>query len=129
MKYPRASRALRQAPDPTLKPARFTGTMLLHTIGNLGLSRSGPPPIKSWIRPCVCMVRRLARRCDCCYVTKWVTSVLDVSCTVGYCLYGTLLLCPSYCMSHTNQSSSSHRCLYRHQLNGCILIQLWYVVT
>ena len=21
----------------------------------------------------VCMVRRLARRCDCCYVTKWVT--------------------------------------------------------
>ena len=52
MKYPRASRALRQAPDPMLKRAHFTHTTLLRTIGNLGLSRSGPlPPIKSWIRP------------------------------------------------------------------------------
>ena len=53
MKYPRASRALRQAPDPTLKRARFARTMLLHTVGNLGLSRSGGPlPVKSWIHPC-----------------------------------------------------------------------------
>ena len=40
MKYPRAS----GAPDPTLKRARFAHMTLLHTIGNLGLSRSGPPP-------------------------------------------------------------------------------------
>ena len=53
MKYPRASRALRWAPDPTLKRAHFTHMILLCTISNLGLSRSGPPPpIKSWIRPC-----------------------------------------------------------------------------
>ena len=52
MKYPRASRALRQAPDPMLKRACFARTMLLRTIGNLGLSRSGLPPIKPWIRPC-----------------------------------------------------------------------------
>ena len=38
MKYPRASGALRWAPDPMLKRARFAHTMLLHTIGNLGLS-------------------------------------------------------------------------------------------
>ena len=44
MKYPRASRALRWAPDPTLKRAHFTHMMLLCTVGNLGLSRSGPPP-------------------------------------------------------------------------------------
>ena len=44
MKYPRASGALRWAPDPTLKRARFTRTMLLCTVGNLGLSRSGAPP-------------------------------------------------------------------------------------
>ena len=44
MKYPRASGALRWDPDPTLKRAHFTRTMLLCTIGNLGLSRSGPPP-------------------------------------------------------------------------------------
>ena len=36
-------------------------------------------------------------------------------CVVGYCLYGALLLRPRYCMSRTNQSSSSHRCLHRHQ--------------
>ena len=35
--------------------------------------------------------------------------------TVGYCLYGTLLLRRCYFMSRTNQSSSSHRCLHRHQ--------------
>ena len=44
MKYPRASGALRWALDPTLKRAHFACTTLLHTIGNLGLSRSGPPP-------------------------------------------------------------------------------------
>ena len=44
MKYPRASGALRQAPDPMLKRARFACTTLLCTVGNLGLSRSGPPP-------------------------------------------------------------------------------------
>ena len=44
MKYPRASGALRQAPDPTLKRARFARSTLLHTVGNLGLSRSGAPP-------------------------------------------------------------------------------------
>ena len=44
MKYPRASGALRQAPDPTLKRARFTHVTLLHTVSNLGLSRSGAPP-------------------------------------------------------------------------------------
>ena len=44
MKYPRASRALRWAPDPTLKRAHFAHTTLLHTIGNLGLSRSEAPP-------------------------------------------------------------------------------------
>ena len=54
MKYPRASGALRRAPDPTLKRARFARRMLLRTVGNLGLSRSGPPRIKSWIRPCCC---------------------------------------------------------------------------
>ena len=43
MKYPRASGALRWAPDPTLKRAHFARTMLLRTVGNLGLSRSGPP--------------------------------------------------------------------------------------
>ena len=53
MKYPRASGALRLAPDPMLKRAHFARTTLLHTIGNLGLSRSGPPLIKSWIRPCL----------------------------------------------------------------------------
>ena len=52
MKYPRASGALRQAPDPKLKRAHFACMMLLFTIGNLVLSRSGPPLIKSWIRPC-----------------------------------------------------------------------------
>ena len=44
MKYPRASRALRQSPDPTLKRARFTHMTLLCTISNLGLSQSGVPP-------------------------------------------------------------------------------------
>ena len=44
MKYPRASGALRRAPDPMLKRACFACMMLLHTIGNLGLSQSGPPP-------------------------------------------------------------------------------------
>ena len=44
MKYPRASGALRWALDPMLKRARFTRTMLLRTVGNLGLLRSGPPP-------------------------------------------------------------------------------------
>ena len=43
MKYPRASGVLRQAPDPMLKRAHFTRMTLLRTIGNLGLSRSGPP--------------------------------------------------------------------------------------
>ena len=47
MKYPRASGALRQAPDPMLKRTRFARKMLLRTIGNLGLSRSGPP----WSNP------------------------------------------------------------------------------
>ena len=52
MKYPRASGALRWAPDPMLKRAHFTHTTLLHTVSNLHLSRSGPPPlIKSWICP------------------------------------------------------------------------------
>ena len=44
MKYPRASRALRWALDPTLKRARFARTMLLCTFCSLGLSRSGAPP-------------------------------------------------------------------------------------
>ena len=44
MKYPRASRALRWALDPTLKRAHFACTTLLRTIGNLGLLRSGAPP-------------------------------------------------------------------------------------
>ena len=35
-----------------LKRACFACTTLLHTIGNLGLSQSGAPPIKSWIHPC-----------------------------------------------------------------------------
>ena len=48
---------------------------------------------------------------DCCYVMGY-----NYVHTVGYCLYRTLLLCLCYCMSCTNQSSSSHRCLYRHQL-------------
>ena len=48
MKYPRATGALRQAPDPMLKRARFAHTMLLHTVGNLGLSRSGGSP---WSNP------------------------------------------------------------------------------
>ena len=43
LKYPKASGALRQAPDPTPKRAHFTRTMLLHMVNNLGLSRSGPP--------------------------------------------------------------------------------------
>ena len=52
MKYPRASGALRWAPDPTLKRACFARMTLLRTVGNLGLSRSGARPlIKSWIRP------------------------------------------------------------------------------
>ena len=53
--------------------------------------------------------------CDCCSVTKWVTITSALSRTESYCLYGLLLLRPRYCMSRTNQSSSSHRCLYRHQ--------------
>ena len=40
---------------------------------------------------------------DCCYVMGY-----NYICAVGYCLYGTLL-------SRTNRSSSSHRCLCRHQ--------------
>ena len=48
MKYPRASRALRRAPDPMLKRARFARTVLLPTVGNLGLSWSGAPP---WSNP------------------------------------------------------------------------------
>ena len=35
------------------------------------------------------------KRClhgDCCYVTKLVAIMSTLSCTVGYCLYGTLLL-------------------------------------
>ena len=51
LKYPRASGALRRAPDPMPKRARFAHTMLLCTISNLGLSQSGPPLIKSWIPP------------------------------------------------------------------------------
>ena len=43
----------------------------------------------------------------CCYVMGY--NYIRV---VGYCLYGTLLLRPCYCMSRTNQSSSSHRCLF-----------------
>ena len=44
MKYPRASGALSQAPDPMLKRVHFAHMMLLHTVSNLGLSRSGIPP-------------------------------------------------------------------------------------
>ena len=51
MKYPRASRALRQAPDPTLKGASFARMTLLHTIGNLHLSRSGAPPLDQILDP------------------------------------------------------------------------------
>ena len=39
MKYPRASGALRWAPDPMLKRACFARMTLLHTVSNLGLSR------------------------------------------------------------------------------------------
>ena len=42
-----------------------------------------------------------------------------VSFTAGYCLYRTLLLRLRYYMSCTNQSSSSHRCPYRHQ-SSCL---------
>ena len=49
---------------------------------------------------------------------------------VGYCLYGTLLLRPCCCMSHTNHSSSSHRCLCRHQwLNMLCWTQTWTLLT
>ena len=44
MKYPRASGALRRAPDHMLKRAHFTRTTLLCTVSNLGLSRSRAPP-------------------------------------------------------------------------------------
>ena len=64
MKYPRASGALRWALDPKLKRARFAHMMLLRTIGNLGLSRSGPPLIKSWIRPWITHLKFLEVKCN-----------------------------------------------------------------
>ena len=44
MKYPRASGALRWAPDPMLKRAYFAHMTLLCTVSNVGLSRSGACP-------------------------------------------------------------------------------------
>ena len=56
MKYPRASRALRQALDPTLKRACLARMMLLCTISNLGLSRSGTPQSNPGFAPVTALI-------------------------------------------------------------------------
>ena len=73
MKYLRASGALRWAPDLMLKRAHFACMMLLHTIGNLGLSPSEAPPlIKSWIRPCSSPSQNHGRTCLASYRALWL---------------------------------------------------------
>ena len=62
MKYPRASGALRQAPDPMLKKARFARMTLLCTVGNLSLSQSGAPLDQILDPP---LVKKAARYSDC----------------------------------------------------------------
>ena len=61
------------------------------------------------------MVRRLARRHDCCYATKWVI-ITSTLCPIRLLFVWDITITSALdCMSYTNQSSSSHRCLYRHQ--------------
>ena len=47
---PKASGALRRAPDPTPRYARFTCLTPLRYVGKIGRTRAGPPLTKSWIR-------------------------------------------------------------------------------
>ena len=65
MKTPKASGALRWAPDPTPTYAHFTRPTPLLYIGKIGRTRAGPPPLtKSWIRywttACYCAVNNLS---------------------------------------------------------------------
>ena len=77
MKYPRASRALRRAPDPTLKRAHFTCMTLLRTIGNLSLSRSGlPPPPDQILDPPLGARHHMFRLNACVKMFIWGTHVL-----------------------------------------------------
>ena len=54
MKTPKAYGALRQAPDPMPRYARFARPTALHYVGKIGRTRAGAPPLtKSWIRYCL----------------------------------------------------------------------------
>ena len=51
MKTPKASGALRRAPDPMPKYARFARPTPLRYVGKIGRTQAGDPPLtKSWIR-------------------------------------------------------------------------------
>ena len=50
MKTPKASGALRWAPDPMPRYARFARPTPLHYIGKIGRPELGPPLDQSWIR-------------------------------------------------------------------------------
>ena len=56
----------------------------------------------------VCMVRHLARLCDCCYVTKWVTitsalcPVWYVTVCTGHYYYVRATACPVQIRAHHN---------------------------
>ena len=61
MKTPKASGALRRAPDPMPRYARFAHPTPLHYLGKIGRTRAGPPPLdqildpllpSSWCDPC-----------------------------------------------------------------------------
>ena len=52
MKTPKASGALRWAPDPMPRYACFTHLTPLCYVGKIGQTRAGPPLTKSWI--CYC---------------------------------------------------------------------------
>ena len=54
MKTPKASGALRRAPDPTPRYARFARPTPLRYVSKIGQTRAGAPPLtKSWIRYCI----------------------------------------------------------------------------
>ena len=65
MKTPKASGALRWAPDPTPTYAHFAHPTLLRYVGKIRADQSwGPPLTKSWIRYCVKSECNLNRRED-----------------------------------------------------------------
>ena len=51
MKTPKASQALRRAPDPMPRYARFAHPTLLRYVSKIGLTRAGAPPLDQILDP------------------------------------------------------------------------------